>query len=66
MCYTSVLQLQGTVMFESIEIRKAANGFILVVNTEDDSKEFVYDTERKLMRVIKSHLGEKITESDKD
>ena len=53
-------------MFESIEIRKAANGFILVVNTEDDSKEFVYDTERKLMRVIKSHLGEKITESDKD
>jgi hypothetical protein len=53
-------------MFESLEIRKAANGFILVVNTEEDSKEYVYDTERKLMRVIKSQLGEKITEADKD
>lgn len=51
-------------MFESLEIRRAANGFILVVNTEDDSKEFVYDTERKLMRVIKQHLGEKITSED--
>jgi hypothetical protein len=48
-------------MFESIEIRRAANGFILVVNTEDDSKEFVYDTERKLIRVIKQYLGERVT-----
>jgi hypothetical protein len=53
-------------MFESLEIRKAANGFILVVTTEDDSKEYVYDTERKLMRVIKSHLGQKITPDDQD
>ncbi len=53
-------------MFESIEIRKAANGFILVLHTEDETKEFVYDTERKLMRVIKSHLGEKITSEDQD
>ena len=43
-------------MFESIEIRKAANGFILVVTTEDDSKEYVYDTSRKAMRVIKQYL----------
>ena len=43
-------------MFESIEIRKAANGFILVVNTEDESKEYVYDTSRKAMRVIKQYL----------
>lgn len=43
-------------MFESIEIRKVANGFILVINTEDDSKEYVYDTSRKAMRVIKQHL----------
>jgi hypothetical protein len=45
-------------MFETLEIRKAANGFILIVNTEDDTKEFVYDTERKLMRVVKQYLGE--------
>jgi hypothetical protein len=51
-------------MFESLEIRKAANGFILVVNTEDETKEYVYDTERKLMRTIKSHLGEKLTAED--
>ena len=53
-------------MFESIEIRRAANGFILVINTEDDAKEYVYDTERKLMRVVKAHLGEKITADDQD
>lgn len=53
-------------MFESIEIRKAANGFILVVHTEDDAKEYVYDTERKLMRVIKSYLGQKVTAEDQD
>jgi len=43
-------------MFESIEIRKAANGFILVVNTEDEAKEYVNDTSRKLMRVIKQYI----------
>lgn len=53
-------------MFESLEIRKAANGFILVVHTEDDTKEFVYDTERKLLRTVKSYLGEKITNADAD
>ena len=51
-------------MFESLEIRRAENGFILIVNTEDDAKEFVYDTERKLIRVVKQHLGEKITAED--
>lgn len=53
-------------MFESLEIRKAANGFILVVHTEDDTKEYVYDTERKLMRSVKSYLGEKVTAEDQD
>lgn len=53
-------------MFESLEIRRAANGFILVVTTEEDAKEFVYDTERKLVRVVKQHLGEKIAASETD
>lgn len=43
-------------MFESIEIRKATNGFILVVHTEDEDKEYVYDTSRKAMRVLKQYL----------
>ena len=43
-------------MFESIEIRRAANGFILVITTEDETREFVYDTSRKAIRVIKEYL----------
>ncbi len=45
-------------MFETIELRKVANGFIMVLNTEDgDTREYVYDTSRKLMRAVKQHLG---------
>jgi hypothetical protein len=51
-------------MFESMEIRKVANGFILVLQSEDDTKEFVYDTERKLLRAVKGYLGEKVTAAD--
>jgi hypothetical protein len=53
-------------MFESLEIRRAANGFILVVNTEMEAKEYVYDTERKLVRVVKQYLGEKVTPQEAD
>lgn len=43
-------------MFESIEIRRAANGFILVIATEEETREYVYDTSRKAIRVIKEYL----------
>lgn len=43
-------------MFESIEIRRAANGFILVITTEEETREYVYDTSRKTMRVLKEYL----------
>jgi len=43
-------------MFESIEIRRAANGFILVVHSEEDDQEFVYDTSRRLMRAVKQYI----------
>jgi hypothetical protein len=47
-------------MFESFEVRKVANGFILVLTTEDgNTKEFVYDTSRKLMRVLRQYLDAK-------
>jgi len=39
--------------FESIEIRKVENGYVLVVNTEDDVKEYVYDNSRKTLKIIK-------------
>jgi YD repeat-containing protein len=49
-------------MFENMEIRKAANGFILAITTpEGDTREYVYDTSRKLLRVLKQYLDVKET-----
>lgn len=53
-------------MIESLEIRRAENGFILAVATEEETKEFVYDTERKLLRAVKQYLGEQTSGSDDD
>lgn len=46
-------------MFETIEIRRAANGFILIVTTEDETKEYVYDNSRKTLRILKQYLDPK-------
>lgn len=47
-------------MFDNIEVRKAANGFILSVTDNDgNTREYVYDTSRKLMRVLKQYLDVK-------
>jgi hypothetical protein len=52
-------------MFENLEIRKVANGYILAITGEDgDTREYVYDTSRKLMRVIKQYLDAKGTAED--
>lgn len=45
--------------FENIEIRRASNGLIVVVHTEAETKEFVYDTPRKALRAIKGYLDPK-------
>ena len=55
--------------FESVEIRKATNGFILIVTVNDgEAKEYVYDTSRKLMRVLKPMLesGRAISTNETD
>ncbi len=50
-------------MFENMEIRKAANGYILVISDEaGEAREYVYDTSRKLMRVLKQYLDAKSTD----
>ena len=49
-------------MVENLEIRKVANGFILVITTEDDTQEYVYDTQRKLLGAVKKALGDKTGE----
>ena len=44
-------------MFESIEIRKVANGFVVVVQLEDETVEYVFDTARKAMSHIKQYIA---------
>lgn len=47
-------------MFDSIEIRKAKNGVIVILRKEDeDDIEYVYDTDRKAIKFIKELLDSK-------
>lgn len=46
-------------MFESIELRKVENGIVIVLRTEDDEKEYVYDTTRKALKFVKELLEAK-------
>lgn len=48
-------------MFESIEIRKARNGFVLTLNTEEEegAQEFVFDSSRKAIKFIKEYIESK-------
>ena len=50
-------------MFDSIEIRKVANGFIVILNTEDDAQEYVFDTSRKAIRFIKEYVEAKVAQT---
>jgi len=43
-------------MFDSIEIRKVKNGVIVVLRSEDEDMEYVYDTDRKAIKFIKELL----------
>ncbi|CAB4129857.1 hypothetical protein UFOVP116_148 [uncultured Caudovirales phage] len=46
-------------MFDRIEIRKVANGFVLLVEVDGDDKEYVFDTSRRAMKFIKDFLDAK-------
>lgn len=47
-------------MLESIEIRKVKNGTIVILrNDEDEDEEYVYDTDRKVLKFIKDLLEAK-------
>jgi len=48
-------------MFESIEIRKVANGFVVTVTTEEDTMEYVFDNSRKALKFIKDFTDAKTT-----
>ena len=47
-------------MFESIEIRKVTNGFVVILNTEDETNEYVFDTSRKAIKFIKEYVEAKV------
>ena len=49
-------------MFDSIEIRKVANGFVVVVQLEEETVEYVFDTARKAMSHIKQFIAPKAGE----
>lgn len=49
-------------MFESIEIRKVANGFVVTVVMEDETLEYVFDTARRAMSHIKQYVAPKAGE----
>jgi hypothetical protein len=51
-------------MFESIEIRKVANGFIVILNTEDDTNEYIFDTSRKAIRFIREYVEAKVQKTE--
>lgn len=42
--------------FDSIEVRRVANGYVIQVNGEDDTREYVYDTSRKTLKFVKTFL----------
>ena len=40
-------------MFENIELRRVANGFVVTVTTEDDSKEYIFENQRRVFKFLK-------------
>jgi hypothetical protein len=48
-------------MFESMEFRKVVNGFIVTVVDDAGTVEYVFDTQRKVLKFIKEQLEGKST-----
>jgi hypothetical protein len=46
-------------MFDSIEIRKVMNGIIVTLRTDEEDKEYVYDTDRKALKFVKDLIEAK-------
>lgn len=40
-------------MFNSLELRKVSNGFVVTVNIDDESSEYVFDSLRKTIKFVK-------------
>lgn len=54
--------IKETSMFESIEIRKARNGVIVTLRSDEEDEEYVYDTDRKALKFVKDLLDSRSKE----
>ncbi len=47
-------------MFDSLEIRKVSNGFVVTVESTDteDPIEYVFDTPRKVIKFVRDYVTE--------
>jgi hypothetical protein len=48
--------------FEAIELRQVKNGIVVLLRTNDDESEYVFDTTRKALRFIKDLLEGKLNQ----
>jgi hypothetical protein len=48
--------------FEAIELRQVKNGIVILLRTEDEEVEYVFDTSRKALRFVKDLLEGKISQ----
>jgi hypothetical protein len=46
-------------MFESIELRKVENGFVVIVNNEAGTQEYVFSKSSQLVKFIKPLIEDK-------
>lgn len=49
-------------LYELIEIRKARNGVIVTLRSDEEDQEYVYDTDRKAIKFVKDLLESKTRE----
>ena len=45
--------------FDAIELRKVKNGVIVLIRTEEEDNEYIFDTNRKALKFIKDLLESK-------
>ena len=53
-------------MFDSIEIRKVTNGFVVNLTQEDETSEYVFDSSRKAIKFIKEYVETKVARTVAD
>lgn len=51
-------------MFESIEVRRAENGFVVAVRDDIEDKEHVFSNSNQVIKFLKSQLSNKADSSE--